>query len=216
MCARDRVTLILCVNSTGSCKIDPVLIGTAKRPHCFKNSPPCIPKNAWNDHECYGLWWKSVFLPQIRQWTKEKVAPLIDGFSGHDDTCSDPLDQVAVYKFPPNVTSVYQPLDQGVIYILKAHYKAKLLASFFDTAPNFESLQHMSSKLPAGHAGLKYGCLPHISDVTELVKDSWKALSPSVVAECWKHAHCLPAAYEVEIAAESHDYHKTMQQDMIQ
>ena len=105
-------------------KIDPVLIGTAKRPRCFQNSPPCIPyfdqKNAWNDRVCYDRWWNSVFLPQIRRWTKDNIALLIDGFSGHDDTCSDPLGQVALYKFPPNVTSVYQPLDQGVISILKA------------------------------------------------------------------------------------------------
>ena len=33
----------------------------------------------------------------------------------------------------------------------------------------------MSSKLPAGHAGLKYGCLPHISDVAEIVSQ------PSVI-----------------------------------
>ena len=155
-------------------------------------------------------------MPQIRQWTKEKVALLIDGFSGHDNTCLDSLGQVVVYKFPPNVTSVYQPLDQGVICAQKASYKAKLLASLVDNAPNFESLQHMSCKLLAGHAGLKYGCLPHMSDVAEIVNDSWKAHSPSVVAGCWKHAHCLPAAYEAEIAAESHDYHKTMQQDTIQ
>ena len=44
------------------------------------------------------------FLPQIRRWTKENVALLIDGFSGHDNTCSDPSGQVTVYKFPPNMT----------------------------------------------------------------------------------------------------------------
>ena len=90
-----------------------------------------------------------LFLPQIWQWTKEKVALLIDGFLGHDDTCSDSLGQVVVYKFPPK-TSVFQPLDQGVICTLKASYKAKLLASLVDTDPNYDSLQHMSSKLPAG------------------------------------------------------------------
>ena len=49
--AKDRVTLILCVNADGSCKIPPV--GSAKNPHCFRDSPSPIPylsqRNAWVD-----------------------------------------------------------------------------------------------------------------------------------------------------------------------
>lgn len=218
MSAKDRITVILCVNSTGSFKIDPVIIGSAKRPRCFQDSPPCIPyfsqKNAWNDRECYGRWWNSVFLPQVRQFTKENVALLIDGFSGHDESCSDPLGQVAVYKFPPNVTSIYQPLDQGIIAAVKCGYKKKLLASLVNTASNFETLQCMSSKLPAGRAGLKYGCLPHMSDVAEIMKDTWTVLAPSIIAGCWRHAHCLPPQYEAETAL-SHDYNRKVEQATI-
>ena len=34
--AEDRVTLVLCVNATGSHKIVPLMIGTSKKPRCFK------------------------------------------------------------------------------------------------------------------------------------------------------------------------------------
>lgn len=53
--AKDRVTLVLCLNATGSCKIEPLMIGTAKLPYCFRDSPPPIhythQSNAWLDRE---------------------------------------------------------------------------------------------------------------------------------------------------------------------
>ena len=43
MRAKDRITIILCVNSTGTCKVSPTVTGAAKNPRCFKNNPPCLP-----------------------------------------------------------------------------------------------------------------------------------------------------------------------------
>ena len=56
--AKDRVTLVLCLNATGSFKIPPLMIETAKKnPHCFRDSPPAIPYthqcNVWLDREKY-------------------------------------------------------------------------------------------------------------------------------------------------------------------
>lgn len=105
MKAKDRITAILCVNATGTFKIVPMVIGSAKKPGCFKDRPPSIPYfTQWSDKVIYEKWWSTVFLPSVRKWTSEPVALLIDGFSGHDDNCSDPVHQVKVFKFPPNVT----------------------------------------------------------------------------------------------------------------
>ena len=41
--AKDRVTLLLCVNETGTYKIPPLLLGSAKKPRCFRDSPSAIP-----------------------------------------------------------------------------------------------------------------------------------------------------------------------------
>ena len=108
MKAKDRITVIFCTNATGSCKMTPVVIGSAKSPRCFKDTPSCLPyfnqKNAWNDTHNYTKWWNEIFLPTIRKWTSQPVALLLDGFSGHSDSCTDPQKQVTVFKFPPNVT----------------------------------------------------------------------------------------------------------------
>ena len=105
MKAKDRITVMLCVNTTGTCKIPPTVIGSAKNPRCFKDNPSSVPyfnqKNAWCDREIYNKWWADVFLMAIRKWTTDQVALIIDGFSGHHLNCVDP--QVRVFTLPPNI-----------------------------------------------------------------------------------------------------------------
>ena len=202
MKAKDRITVILCGNSTGSCKIPPTVIGSAKNPRCFKDNPPSLPylnqKNAWCDREIYNKWWADVFLIAIRKWTIDPVALVIDGFSGHDLNCFD--SQVQVFKLPPNITSVFQPLDQGIIAAFKAGYKTRLLEKVISTADSFLELQVMAKTLPTGSAGLNYGCAAHVRDAIDLVKLAWDSLSPSVIAACWEHAHCLPVVDSAEVS----------------
>lgn len=135
MKAKERLTLVLCCNATGSCKIPPLLIGTAKKPHCFRNGPCPLPytnqQRAWVDKIRYREWWTNVFLPEVRAFTTEKVALLMDNCAGHDVTVEDPTGQVTVFFFPPNVTSVYQPLDQGIISAMKKRYKYLMLKEVF-------------------------------------------------------------------------------------
>eukprot|EP00731_Ephydatia_muelleri_P017768 Em0010g866a len=132
MKAKERLTIIMCANALGTCKIVPVVIGAAKTPRCFKNNPPSVPyyhqRNAWNDSKLYKKWLNEVFVPTIRSFTKDPVALILDGFSGHDERCIDSLGQIRVFKLPPNITSVFQPMDQGIIAALKSGYRNRLLS----------------------------------------------------------------------------------------
>ena len=51
--AKDRLTVIVCTNASGTCKIPPAVIGKAKKPRCFRRNPPQLPyysqASAWND-----------------------------------------------------------------------------------------------------------------------------------------------------------------------
>ena len=215
MKAKDRLTVVLCVNSTGTCKVDPVVIGSAKKPRCFKEIPPVVPyfwqKNAWNDQVNYRKWWDTIFLPKIRAWTTQPVALVIDGFSGHNENCIDPHQQVKVFKFPPNVTALYQPLDQGIIAALKAGYKSRLLEKLVEAVGNFEQLQVFATHLPAGCPGLHYGCPPHVGDACLLVKNAWDNLSPSTIVGCWGHSRCLGVLEAAEMVCIGRDYQKEVQ-----
>ena len=100
----------------------------------------------------------------LRDWSTEPVALLLDGLSGHDLGCSDPCGQVKIFSFPPNVTSVFLSLDQGVIAAFKSHYKSRLLENVVNTAPKFDQLQVLAKQLPSDTAGLQYGNPPHVGD----------------------------------------------------
>ena len=59
---KDRITMLLCVNATGTSKVPPLLIGTAERPFCFRPpNPPCpLPychqPSAWCDRVRFLYW----------------------------------------------------------------------------------------------------------------------------------------------------------------
>lgn len=210
MRAKERITIIFCTNATGTLKIALVIIGSAVKPRCFRNSPPCLPyfhqRNAWNDCINYQRWWNEIFLPSIRQFTSQLVALLLDGFSGHCENSTDP--QVTVFMFPPNVTSVFQPLDQGIIAAFKAGYKSRLLSRMVENIADYQQLQILAKQLPAGHAGLKYASPPNISDAINLTKEVWDSLPLSTIAACWGHSRCLPVLKAAELSAEARDYVK--------
>ena len=215
MKAKERVTIVLCVNATGTCKLTPVVIGSAKNPRCFKQNPPSLPyyhqPNAWNDTVNYNKWWDEVFLPAVRNSTQGPVALIVDGFSGHDNSCNDPLGQVKVFKFPPNVTSIYQPLDQGIIAALKVGYKSRLLGRLVEIADRYDELQVLAKHLPAGHAGLQYGCQPHVRDAIMLLKEAWDSISPSTIAACWVHSKCLSVTETARVASDCCSYNSKLE-----
>ena len=123
--------------------------------------------------------------------------------------------QVTVFVFPPNVTAVYQPMDQGIIATLKTGYKSRLLSQLVQTVGDNE-LQALAKQLPSGTAGLAYGCPPHVGDAIILVKESWDAISSSTIAACWDHAHCLSGIEAAGLAMEFREYCKTVQSDTVQ
>ena len=210
--AKDRVTLVLCCNATGTCKVAPLMIGTSKNPRCFKKQRPPFPytsqPNAWSDGERFKFWFNDVFLPCIRKWTDSKVALLLDGFSGHCKDIGDPKGQVSVLFFPPNLTSMYQPLDQGIISAVKCTYKYCVLDRLLTGIDKYDELHLMASHIVAGCRGLEYCLPPNLLDTAIIWKKAWDELDQSVIVSCWVHSHCLPVTDEAIVASEHRDYRK--------
>ena len=53
------------------------------------------------------------------------MALLPDNYQGHRIKNNDP--QIAIIFLPLNVTSVFQPMDMGVLFALKSQYKTEML-----------------------------------------------------------------------------------------
>ena len=69
--------------------------------------------------------WLHLFYKHIGK--QRRVLLLLDNFSVHLYTLEDapPPPNIRVLFFPANATSIYQPLDQGIIQNLKHHYRRK-------------------------------------------------------------------------------------------
>ena len=66
--------------------------------------------------------------------------------SGHDLNETDPEGQVTVFLFPPNTTSILQPMDQGIIATVKVNYRQRLLAEIVEKIYRYEECQAAAKK----------------------------------------------------------------------
>ena len=138
---KDRVTICACANVNGNIKLPLLFIGKAARPRCFiraeMNNLPVVykaQKNAWVNCTIFSSWFHEKFVPRVQEelWKtgKEPKALLImDNCAAHPDEelliSRDGL--VKALFLPPNVTSLIQPMDQGVLEALKRRYRKSLL-----------------------------------------------------------------------------------------
>jgi hypothetical protein len=122
-----RITVGFICNGTGSEKLPLWIIGKAKDPRCFKNlnrdnlgAIYRFNQTAWMKHDImieYLYWFD-------RKMTGRKVALLMDNFSAHElavKPIGNQLQNTWIIWLPANTTSVWQPLDQGIIQSWKAH-----------------------------------------------------------------------------------------------
>lgn len=154
--SKERLTIMTCSNATGSHKIKLTVIGKAKKPRSFKGTEmkylPCDyyhhPK-AWMNQVIFSEWFFNVFVPSVQQFQNEKGIPkravlLLDNAPSHpsESTLKTPDGQIFVYYLPPNVTSIIQPMDQGVISCLKRRYK-KIFLRYLLQEDCFDSIKEL-------------------------------------------------------------------------
>lgn len=79
---KQRITAMVCANASGENRIPLLLIGTAKKPRCFKginmNALPVqyyAQKSAWMSQSIFSHWFKNVFVPYVQRDLKAKKLP---------------------------------------------------------------------------------------------------------------------------------------------
>lgn len=132
---KTRITVMFCVNASGSHKMKPLVIHTARHPRSFnhlsdmRDAPVywrASPKG-WMRGTVMTEWFQSCFIPDARRRCRQdgrefKVLLTMDNCPSHPSFLNGLDPNVQVVFLPPNTTSLIQPLDQEIIACVKARY----------------------------------------------------------------------------------------------
>lgn len=122
--SKERLTVFVCANATGTEKRELLVIGKSQKPRCFKNIKKLPVKYRANKK----AWMVSdIFEKELKLWDEElakknrKICLLLDNCTAHPHV--NGLKFIKLVFLPANTTSVLQPMDQGVIRSLKCCYR---------------------------------------------------------------------------------------------
>ncbi len=130
--SKERLTVMACSNVTADCKLPLVVIGKSKKPRAFKKlkDASTLPvfyrhqKSVWMNAAIFISWFETEFVPKVKEYLKskdlkEEAVLLVDNAPSHPHSDILTKGKIKVLFFPPNVTSIGQPMDQGVLENLK-------------------------------------------------------------------------------------------------
>lgn len=127
--SKERITIMVGANMSGSEKLKLLVIGKSKNPRSFKGKfflPVIYRSNekAWMTSELYEEWLSSLdkkFNVENRQ-----ILLFVDNCPSHPKITKQ-FSSIRVVFLPTNMTSKVQPMDQGIINNMKLHYRRRIL-----------------------------------------------------------------------------------------
>ena len=142
--SKERVTMLVRANASGSHALPLFVIAKAQKPRCFNNIFNLSvvyrgQKNAWMNGDLFTKWFIKDFIPNVKAHqqktsTEGKSLLLLDNHPCHPASeVLEKEEQLAGYPefkvmyLSPNVTPSIQPMDQGVIEKMKRMYRKEML-----------------------------------------------------------------------------------------
>ena len=173
--SKERISIGLCVNASGTDKCKPIVIAKYARPRCFGKlfDPDQVVfyyhnNKAWMTMVVFKDWLKR--MDSKMKLKNKKIILLLDNAASHNLESDVILTNIRLKYLPPNTTSVLQPLDAGIIRSFKCIYKNKLVESFLN-----------SIELNGNYT------LPDIKQAIYMVQSSWSSVSLDTIVNCWSH-----------------------------
>jgi transcription initiation factor IIE alpha subunit len=174
---KERITILLACNASGTIKLKPFIIGKYASPRCLKNKDLnkleiqyMHSKNAWITKT---IWEKYVKYIDS-QCTKESIL-LIDNCSAHLlDYDNLELKYLTVYFFPPNTTGSLQPCDAGIIKTFKTYYKSSYIEKLI-----FEIERGKCNYKITLYEALLFSSL------------AWGKINQNIIVNCWNHTKII-------------------------
>jgi len=173
--AKDRITIMLCANMSGSEKIKPLVIGYSAKPRCFAHvrSLPVdyyFNKKAWMTASIYEKY--IMQLDEKFQNENRQVVMFFDNCAAHNKEIQKQLKAITLHYFPPNLTSILQPMDLGIIRCLKAHYRNDIVLNL---------IAQVENKLPITKVSLLQ-CINNLHKIWEM------KVGPDIIKNCFYKA----------------------------
>ena len=167
--SKERLSVMVCSNQTGSDKIPLLVIGKSAKPRCFARAKtlPCqyqANKRAWFTQAIFTQWLQQ--LDRRFQCQKRSVLMIVDNCPAHNSVSG--LKATTLVFLPPNTTSRTQPMDQGVIRNLKHHYRQLVLRRLTQCSDISDF------KL-------------NVLDSLHYLHQSWEKVTPSTISNCFRH-----------------------------
>ncbi|XP_049315831.1 tigger transposable element-derived protein 4-like [Bactrocera dorsalis] len=174
--SKERLTVLIAANMSGTIKRKLLVIGKPKRPRCFKNVRSLPVDYVSNSR----AWMTSdIFTKWVRDWdrelekTKKKILLLVDNCPAHHKI--DDLRSITLVFLPPNTTSILQPMDQGVIRAFKSYFRKFLVLKLINDHDNNKNNKVEQVKIT-------------ILDAILMTYDAWNKVSEITISNCFKHA----------------------------
>ncbi|XP_059674717.1 tigger transposable element-derived protein 3-like [Gavia stellata] len=185
--ARHRVSVLCCTNHTGTEKRRLLVVGRSRRPRCLPKDPRVLPVTYASSANA--LVTARVFQEWILRWDQElcrhrrRVVLFVGRSSAHPPELRTKLRNIRLVFFPPDTSSITQPMGVGIIRNLKGHYRALVLAR----AAQDPALAR------AGRAAEIAGQVT-LLDAIYLLHKAWRLVQPATVQSCfWKAGfHLVP------------------------
>ncbi|XP_066444151.1 E3 ubiquitin-protein ligase ZFP91 isoform X1 [Eleutherodactylus coqui] len=147
---KDRLTLLLCGNASGDCKVKPLLVYHSEAPRAFSRnkvitSKLCVMwranRKAWVTRPIFIEWMNEVFGPSVKKYLQDNQLPLkcllvMDNAPAHppglEDALLEEFSFISVKFLPANATPLIQPMDQRVISNFKKLYTKAVFERCFE------------------------------------------------------------------------------------
>ncbi|SPO31912.1 uncharacterized protein UTRI_10314 [Ustilago trichophora] len=197
---KDRITIVICSNSTGNHKLPLWIIGKFANPRAFKsikntNRLPAIYKSNKK------AWMNSILFKEWIYWldnqVKRPILLLMDNFKAHNIDYN--LKNIKILLLPPNTTAQLQPLDAGIIKAFKSHYRWLYGLQLLDDL----NLDQNQSKNKIGQI--------NVLEALFLASEAWESVNMTTIYNCFRHTG-LFHQYNSRNARINEELHKTQEQ----
>ncbi|XP_076182411.1 ionotropic receptor 68a isoform X2 [Ptiloglossa arizonensis] len=175
---KERITIVLCSNATGTHKLKPFIIHKYKKPKSLKDHMDKLPvvfksqRNAWMDQNLFIDWYNNYFKTSVATYQLEngiigKVLLLLD--TGHKIPDSMDNENFKIMYLPANTTSLIHRLDQGMIEKTKRCFRHKMMQKVIQYEKGIQEFyKHYT-----------------IKDCIDILIESWEFVTTTNIRNAW-------------------------------